>query len=156
MTILFLDFDGVLHPDPCRDRSRLFERAPALAAALGPFAGVAVVLSTSWRTDLTLEQMADHLPPALRARVAGATQHFNAIAAPPALMPYRRQAECQDWIDRHAPQRHWLALDDRAAGFEPYCDRLILTPSASGLDEATLNRLRFALLRQEVHASTGP
>jgi hypothetical protein len=147
MTVLFLDFDGVLHPDPCRDARRLFEHAPALAAALAPFSELAVVLSTAWRTHVDRPELEGHLPPALRAKVAGTTPCFQDIACAPRLVPYRRQAECQHWIDRERPGADWLALDDRAGGFEPYCERLILTRSDTGLDESCLNRLRFALMR---------
>jgi hypothetical protein len=147
MTVLFLDYDGVLHPDPCTDRARLFEHAPRLAAALEPFADLAVVLSTAWRTHLDLARLSAHLPPTLRAKVVGATPLFHEIGCVPALVPYRRQAECQHWIETERPGADWIALDDRASGFEPYCDRLITTPSTTGLDEATLNRLRFALMR---------
>lgn len=147
MTVLFLDFDGVLHPDPCRDAARLFEHAPRLSAALAPFADLAVVLSTAWRTHHDAGQLMRHLPAPLRAKVVGATPCFHAIDCAPALVPYRRQAECQHWIDRERPGADWLALDDRASGFEPYCDRLIATRSDTGLDEAALNRLRFALMR---------
>lgn len=147
MTILFLDFDGVLHPDPCRDSARLFEHAPRLAAALAPFADLAIVLSTAWRTHHDAAALAAHLPSALRARVLGVTRCFHAIERRPALVPYRRQAECQHWIDSERPGADWLALDDRSTEFEPYCDRLIATRSDTGLDDAALNRLRFALVR---------
>jgi hypothetical protein len=156
MTVLFLDFDGVLHPDPCRDRTRLFEHAPRLASALAPFTQLAVVLSTAWRTHHPVDELAAHLPPALRAKVVGATHCFHAIERRPALMPYRRQAECQHWIDSERPGAEWLALDDRAAEFEPYCDRVILTRSATGLDESALNRLRFALTQAAQRRSLVP
>jgi len=150
MTIVFLDFDGVLHPDPCRDHTRLFEHAPRLAAALAPFAQLAVVLSTAWRTEHGAQALAMQLPPALRQRVVGATRAFHEIDRRPALAAYRRQAECQDWIDREQPQRCWFALDDRPDQFEPYCDRLIATDGQRGLDDTTLNRLCF-LLAQTAH-----
>lgn len=147
MTILFLDFDGVLHPDPCPDRQRLFEHAPALAQALAPFTTLQIVLSTAWRTDMPLVDLACHLPRPLRSRLVGTTRRFSEISCAPALVPYRRQAECQHWLDHERPGAPWIALDDRASGFEPYCDRLILTRSDTGLDASTLNRLRFALMR---------
>lgn len=146
-TVLFLDFDGVLHPDPCPDRRRLFEHAPRLAQALVPFTDLTLVLSTSWRNEVKLADLARHLPRSLRARLAGATGCFHAIQCEPALAPYRRQAECQHWIDTESPGASWLALDDRASGFQPYCDRLILTRSDIGLDESALNRLCFALMQ---------
>lgn len=147
MTVLFLDFDGVLHPDPCRDSARLFEHAPRLAAALAPFADLSIVLSTAWRTHHDAETLAAHLPSTLRTRVVGVTRCFHEIERRPGLVPYRRQAECQHWIDRERPGTDWFALDDRSSEFEPYCDRLIATRSDIGLDEAVLNRLRFALVR---------
>jgi hypothetical protein len=147
MTILFLDYDGVLHPDPCADAARLFEQAPRLADELQPFAEVEVVLSTAWRTHLALPDLVARLPPSLRARVVGVTPCFHQIDCPPARVPYRRQAECLHWIEAQRPGAEWFALDDRPSGFEPYCERLIATASAVGLDDAALNRLRFALLR---------
>jgi hypothetical protein len=150
MTIVFLDFDGVLHPDPCRDHKRLFEHAPRLAAALAPFARVAVVLSTSWRTEHGAQALAAQLPPTLRDQVVGSTRALHQIDRRPALAAYRRQAECLDWIDREQPGRRWFALDDRPDQFEPYCDRLIATDGRRGLDETTLNRLCF-LLAQAAH-----
>lgn len=146
-TVLFLDFDGVLHPDPCRDRRRLFEHAPRLAAALAPFADLTVVLSTSWRNEIQLADLAQHLPRSLRERLVGVTESFHAIDCAPALVPYRRQAECQNWIDTERPGAHWLALDDRASGFQPYFEQLILTRSDTGLDESSVNRLCFALMQ---------
>jgi hypothetical protein len=154
-TVLFLDFDGVLHPDPCRDRSRLFEHAPRLAAALAPFDDLIVVLSTSWRNEVKLADLAQHLPRPLRARLAGATGCFHSIDCAPALVPYRRQAECQHWIDTERPGAPWLALDDRASGFQPYCERLILTRSDIGLNESSLNRLCFALMQAQSARATG-
>lgn len=147
MIVLFLDFDGVLHPDPCRDRARMFEHAPRLAAALARFADMEIVLSTAWRTQHAPAALAAQLPPGLRERVVGATSCFHEIECAPALVPYRRQAECQHWIDRRRPGAPWFALDDRSEQFEPYCDRLIPTDSRIGLDDAALNRLRFALAR---------
>lgn len=143
--ILFLDFDGVLHPDPCPAGARLFEHAPRLEQALAPF-DVDIVLSTSWRSLAPLEVLAARLPPALAARVVGTTPHFSAISgAAGRLFPYPRQAECVAWLRDRAQSRPWLALDDRPDWFEPYCERLIVCDSRSGLDDEVLARLASAL-----------
>ena len=82
--IIFLDFDGVLHPDAVYARSNkhlelkalgaLFMHAPVLINALVPFPEAQIILSTSWVRMLlygrTLKKMPD-----LRKRVAGATLH---------------------------------------------------------------------------------
>lgn len=138
--VLFLDFDGVLHPDPC-PAARLFEHAGALADALAP-TSVQIVLSTSWRCLHPVELLKARLPTALARRVIGATPLFSAISGTAGrLYPYPRQAECMAWLREHAPGRAWHALDDRADWFEPYCDRLTLCDARTGLSEDTLRRV---------------
>lgn len=146
--ILFLDFDGVLHPDPCQDAARLFEHAPRLADVLDDFPEVSIVLSTSWRASRTIDELVASLPARLGPRVIGATPHFNAFSAPRRLMPYPRQAECEKWLaDNRAGERDWLALDDRAHWFEPYFEALIECDSTRGFDQFVERRLRSALIR---------
>ena len=144
--ILFLDFDGVLHPDPCYQTKRLFENAPRLAAVLDPFAEVCVVLSTSWRTGKTLDAMVAPLPQPLRERVIGVTPLASAFSPPPHLMPYRRHAECVQWMRTNGQDdRDWIALDDRASWFSPACEFLIVCDSQAGFNEEAAGRLRSSL-----------
>jgi hypothetical protein len=146
--ILFLDFDGVLHPDPCFDEAQLFERGPHLAESLAPFPEVAIVLSTSWRTQRTFDELAAALPAGLRERVLDVTPPFTLAGTPATLVPYRRQAECMQWLRTHGHAKTpWLALDDRASLFEPYCEQLVLCESTVGFDERTAWRLQGALTR---------
>lgn len=88
--LLYLDFDGVLHPSdvyrvpgvgPCLAGShasrghRLFEHAPLLAELLNPYPRVRIVLSTNWVFVLGYDRTKRHLPNDLRERVIGATYH---------------------------------------------------------------------------------
>lgn len=149
--ILFLDFDGVLHPDPCFEESRLFEHAPLLAPVLDEYAEVSLVLSTSWRTQYDLPELTARMPADLRSRVVGVTPLFSAIRPAPALVPYRREAECIAWLAANEQtDRQWIALDDRPSLFTPYCERLICCDSAIGLTPAAMNRLRSQLARARV------
>lgn len=146
--ILFLDFDGVLHPDPCPDAARLFENAPRLAQVLCHFPRVSLVLSTAWRQAGTYEQLVVLLPPLLRERVIGVTPNFSDFAPAAALIPYRRQAECVRWMEQSGLQHDaWLALDDRPSGFTPYCENLIGCNPQSGFDMSVSARLRSVLQR---------
>ena len=146
--IIFLDFDGVLHPDPCFEALRLFEQVPRLDAVLAEFPETDLVLSTNWRSDRTAAQLRDLLGPAVATRVVGATPHFGSFVAPARLLPYHRHAECAQWLmENDAVDQEWVALDDRASMFAPNCDRLIECDSARGLDDSVAGRLRFALLR---------
>lgn len=147
--ILFLDFDGVLHPDPCRDARRLFEHAPRLAGLLEEFPEVCVVLSTSWRNRKSIDELVGPLVAPLRSRVIGVTPTFGGFVAPPRLVPYRRQAECLQWLAQQGQEdRPWFALDDRASWFEPYCERLIECDSRRGFDGHAARRLHAAFARE--------
>jgi hypothetical protein len=65
---LVLDADAV-----AADRV-LFDRAPAIAAALSDI-NVRLVLSSSWVEQLGYDRARSHLPPDLQLRVVGATYH---------------------------------------------------------------------------------
>jgi HAD domain in Swiss Army Knife RNA repair proteins len=146
--IVFLDFDGVLHPDPCLDAARLFENASRLVDALSDFPEVVLVLSTAWRHSGTYEQLLVLLPEPLRGRVIGVTPNFSEFPATAALVPYRRQAECMHWMRLNGVQDEaWLALDDRPSEFTPYCENLIACDPQSGFDDTVSARLRSALTR---------
>lgn len=82
--ILFLDFDGVLHPDQVylvhgrpvlRDEGHLFMWTPLLEDALNPLPDVQIVLSTSWVRELNFKRASNFFPEALRRRIIGATWH---------------------------------------------------------------------------------
>jgi len=149
--IVFLDFDGVLHPDPCRDE-QLFEQAPRLVRALEEFPEASVVLSTSWRTFLGFKQLVTPLDEELQRRVIGVTPRFNDFPAAPGLVPYRRQAECVQWLAENGmDDAAWLALDDRASWFEPYCENLVACDALVGFNEEAAGRLRTGLLRARRH-----
>ena len=140
--ILFLDYDGVLHPDPCPSSSRLFENASRLSQAVADYPEVAVVLSTSWRMARPFVDLLLPLPRTLRSRVLGVTPRFGDFTPSAPLVPYRRHAECDHWLRMHRlPDTPWVALDDRAAWFAPYCENLIECDPERGFDETVCARL---------------
>jgi len=76
--VLFLDFDGVLHPDAVfmtqngptlRAEGSLFMWSDLLVEALEDFPHVQVVLSTSWVRHLGFSRARSYLPARLKARV---------------------------------------------------------------------------------------
>jgi hypothetical protein len=144
--ILFLDFDGVLHPDPCPSRRRLFEHANRLARVVEEYPEVAVVLSTSWRINHSFVDLLLPLPRTLRSRVLGITPRFGDFTPASRLVPYRRHAECEQWLRQHQlSDAPWLALDDRPGWFAPYCDNLIECDPTRGFDEIVCARLSSVL-----------
>lgn len=149
--ILFLDYDGVLHPDPCYEAGRLFENAPRLAAVLDHYPEVGVVLSTSWRNVKTQAELLTPLPERMRARVIGCTPNFSDCRISGPLVPYRRHAECAEWLRQHdMASAPWWALDDRSDWFAPYSEHLLECDSTIGFTEQMAIRLasRFELTRK--------
>lgn len=145
-TILYLDFDGVLHPEPVYRHPKggmffgiehtghcLFEYAEVLVEALAPYPHVAIVLSTSWVRVLSYSQARAYLPEPLRSRVIGATFHsamnkfeFDAMS--------RGAQVLADATRRSATS--WVALDDDDEGWGTAASpRLVLTERTSGLSE---------------------
>jgi hypothetical protein len=161
--ILFLDFDGVLHPHAVylvrgrpelRAEGKLFMWAEKLVEALADHSDIQIVLSTSWVRELRFNRARDCLPLELRARVVGATWH-SAMAVDAELRPLGRDS----WWDRatryqqitryveRADLKDWIALDDDACGWADIDNaRLIKTEPELGLgNPVTLARLREAL-----------
>lgn len=151
--ILFLDFDGVLHPDSVylqggqpvlRAEGRLFQWAPLLVEALLPAPDVHIVLSTSWVRWLGFRNAKSALPIELQSRVIGATWHSR--------------IDLVEWetLSRHGQIRrylvgkptNWLALDDDDTDWAAVDQqRLVRCDGNRGIgDQETLAQLRRVLV----------
>lgn len=170
--ILFLDFDGVLHPDAAYyERGRpvlhadgeLFMWAPILVDIVAPFPALRIVLSTSWVRVLRFDRARRYLPQELQARVIGATWH-SAMARHPegshriydwhaTATRYQQIVRC---VERGgAVASDWLAIDDDDDGWEDVDRfRLIATDGRFGLSALkTQQELRSKLER--LHGECG-
>jgi len=151
MTILFLDFDGVLHPSEvykyhgrgivleAGPEHQLFEHAELLATLLEPFPEVRIILSTSWCSTLgRFDEVKCHLPESLQQRVIGATWHSR-------KEQYRwhsltRYQQIYEYIIRHQIGK-WLAIDDDDDGWgEKYRGNLVHCDEWWGLGSAETQR----------------
>jgi hypothetical protein len=164
--ILYLDFDGPLHPDevfisPRRgihlaDRvaakgHRLFENVPVLEAVLADFPGVRIILSTSWVRARSFDFARDKLTTPLRNRVIGATFHRRYANKTDFEATPRGMQVMADAARRGLSFADWVAVDDNDEGWTPQArERLVLTDSCTGLGcTSTVDRLR-QLLDQRV------
>jgi len=147
--ILFLDYDGVLHPAEAiwtyargivlRDGvpGSLFMHAEALVRLLGPHPEVRIVLSTSWVQRLDYYRAKKRLPASLQARVIGATWHSDKDAQEWETLT--RYLEVLTYVDRHDLGHRWLAVDDNAEGWpDARRDQLVHTQSMAGLGDAAV------------------
>lgn len=118
--ILFLDFDGTLHPlwsygaGQRTNVARAYEgpwltEAATLARLLAPYSpNLEVVISSLWARRLTLEELRALLPSDLRGLVR------DAIWTPDdkSPLPIGKFAPIQAWLQRSGRQQEWIALDD--------------------------------------------
>jgi hypothetical protein len=156
-TVLYLDFDGVLHPEEvwrCPGSGpyvasppghQVFEHAALLERCLEPYPGLRIVLSTNWVLVFrSVRKVARRLPPGLRERVAGAT--FHRQMDPGWFRSIPRGVQVWGDVCRRRPDA-WLALDDDEAGW-PAVGRahLVRTDPVLGLsDPAVLADLQTRL-----------
>ena len=140
--ILFLDFDGVLHPDPPNHENPLFCRAALLNECLLQHPEMAIVISSTWRKTRTLNQL-QALLPGWTDRIVGATSESSEPN-------YARQFECEQWMRENAqPWTHWVCLDDRSWNFRPFEKRLILVDGKTGLTSSNVEQLNALVNRHQ-------
>ncbi len=141
--ILFLDFDGVLHPEgeghlPSDGTEFCF--LPRLEELLRQFPHVDVVISSSWRERLPFAALVEPFSKDIRRRIIGVTpargrRRSHSYA--------HRESEILAWIDQHGAEgQQWVALDDAAWQFDAHKDRLVVCGSFSGFDETAEAELR--------------
>ena len=161
--LLFLDFDGVLHPlwapapfndwqlevtlGPTPYPGPYFLHAFALAAVLSPFlVHLEIVVSSTWGKDRTLEELRRLLPAPVAARVMDAVHHH----LPPTTKTRSRWEEISWYLQNVRPLQgsRWLALDDDDSGW-PAAMRLQLVHCERDLgDTGMLTRLEAALVER--------
>jgi hypothetical protein len=150
---LFLDYDGVLHPDACylekgrpilRVPGSLFMWAPILVDILAPYPQVEIVLSTSWVRVLRFGRARDYLPKNLRTRVIGGTWH-SAMARHPEgahkveswFASASRFEQIFRYVERAGIQpSKWVAIDDDVQAWNPgFQQCLICTDGLQGISD---------------------
>ena len=125
MSVIFLDFDGVLHPNHC-DPQHYFCRLPMLSEALA-FAKVKIVISSSWRFHFSRDEILRRFPSEMRSLIVG----FTCDAY---IGQFSRYNEIKNYTERNGIT-DWLAIDDSRFEFPPNCYQLILCDGKIGISE---------------------
>lgn len=138
MAFLFLDFDGVLHPEHCHE-SRHFTCLSVLEEALRRVPQWQVVITSTWRLHKSLDELRARFSADIGARVVSQTPHYSALVdVPSTLVSYEREAECHAWLREHGVSYlPWLAVDDRSWLYRPFCKSLFLVDGGQGLTQST-------------------
>jgi hypothetical protein len=147
--IIFLDFDGVLHPVFPRktlpaEESQPFSYLPRLEGVLREFPESRIVIASSWRINRPWENVISAFSLDITARIIGATPTL--IQKEP---PYRRHPRYQEILDflnnKNLLDAPWIVLDDDPALYPANCQNLILC--ADGFRDAEEKSLREVLSR---------
>ncbi len=160
--MLFLDFDGVLHPDAAflvkgrptlKADGEFFMWALLLTKTLADFPEVQIVLSTSWARELSFSRARRWLPQEWRTRVIGSTWH-SAMSFKcdgfRSLSTWWDEATRYQQIRRYSGRAglsDWVAIDDQPEGWgadDP--DKLVHTHSETGLSDPVVRALLAARL----------
>lgn len=132
--LLFLDFDGVLHPNHC-DPCLWLQHMPALTACLSETqVPCGVVISSSWRFHHSLFDLVELFPPKLQEMVVGVTGDAY-------IGQYSRYNEIKAYLKLFQKGLEWRALDDSSWEFPSPCPQLILCDGAIGLDDSVIMSL---------------
>lgn len=152
--ILFLDFDGVLHPVfPRRDLTdadnQLFSFLPRLEGVLRDFPEILIVIASSWREGRPWEHVIKAFSPDIAARIIGATPVIKAKWPPYPQHP--RYDEILAFLDASGNQdTQWIVLDDDHVIYPPDCPNLILCADGFCDNEESLLREVLSLRLREV------
>lgn len=117
--IVFLDFDGVLHPeyaDGPASAEVLFCHLPRFEAVIRDYPCVDIVISSTWREQLPLDAIRAKFSPDISERIIDITPTLFDLDAKDMLR--RREFEILAWlVSTKRESEPWLALDDAAWQF---------------------------------------
>ncbi|MDH2918864.1 MAG: HAD domain-containing protein [Sideroxydans sp.] len=136
--ILFLDFDGVLHPHLRHEPD--FCRNELLWKILRACPTVQVVFSTSWRDNYSQIEMVGFVTSGggedLAHRIIGSIPNLEGEGR------YgRRDFEIQRWLDANDQVGAWLAIDDIPALFNGGHPNLYVVDGGRGLTESDVTAI---------------
>lgn len=143
--LIWLDFDGCLHPDgvfihPTKGiylrepGHQLFEWMSILEALLSSHPEVGIVLSTSWVFKKSFSYAKSQLSSSLQDRVVGATFHNRHTDKEFFAQQTRAGQIFADVFRRGIREEDWIAIDDDAEGWPfMYARNLIRTNGATGI-----------------------
>lgn len=137
--LLFLDFDGVLHPASARASER-FSRFAVLEEALSAAAACEIVISSSWRHHHPFADLLALFPASIRPLVVGTTGE-------PCHGRWPRHQEIVAFVRQRCPAARWRALDDSWNEFPPGCRELIVCNPNKGIDLPQATAVRHWLRR---------
>lgn len=133
--LLFLGFDGVMHP-AVGDRT-LFEHRDAFESILREHAYAEVVITSSWREVFDVDSLReDYFSPDIQPRIVDVT---------PVIPGAMRWQEVQAYLDEVRYAGPYIVIDDDASEFPAGWEPLLLCVPEAGLDQGKRAELAVRL-----------
>ena len=139
-TLLFLDFDGVLHPVSRKTELCCLDRLHDILRACPD---VQVVITSTWRDELPLAALRELIGNGgeFDCRIIGGTPNLEGEGC------YgRRDLEIQRWMQNNGYTGAWLAIDDQLELFGGEGKNVYLVEGRRGLVERDVRRVIERLL----------
>ncbi len=144
--ILFLDFDGVLHPIS-RPQGPLSLTAH-FEHVMRDFPQVEIVISSAWRQEHSLTVLRSFFSDDISARMIDITPDL-AVNGVDLDYEHVREKEIRAWLRNTGREtENWIALDDTDWFFSPTCRNLIRVNPEIGFDPCIEAELRHRLSTQ--------
>jgi hypothetical protein len=131
--VIFLDLDGVLR----RDSAPLFQLERDLVSAFSYWVReleedgeVSIVISSTWRTAFSIEEVRSRFPAWLAEKIVGCTPSIQGE------VEHSRHREILAWLKKHgAEAERWIAIDDTAELYPTGLKNLILCDPEVGFTQ---------------------
>ena len=163
--ILFLDYDGVLHPEEIYltkdqdgmelrcDGHKLFEHAQLLTDLLEPYPHIRIVLSTNWVYTFGFAKTRAPLPGKLQAKIKGSTWHSPMEDQDRERWKfYNRYAQIDKYVERHF-LTDWIAVENDDYGWpDNKRDRLVLTSDWGGIGDMSAQNELIAKIQAKLRS----
>lgn len=140
-TILFLDFDGVLHPFPMSPHDQHFSQVAYLWTILDSNPQLSVVITSTWRETHSLEQLIELLNPPSQyvARFIGVTPVLEDLHNYVAGV---RQTEIESYLTSNNMEKNtYIVLDDIEEYFHSHFKNLYLVDGTHGLTQEDVDMI---------------
>ena len=144
--IVFLDFDGVLRRDSSPPSCFQTDCLTHFESAIRPFDDIEIVISSTWRVAVSLNEIRRFFSSDIGPRIIGSTPELD--------MEMRHQRFCEiiAYLDaRDRKDETWLAIDDSPELF-PADAPVLITQSDQGFNGECALRLRQTILTRRNNA----
>lgn len=146
--LLFLDFDGVLHPQysgTSTPEDIVFCHLPSFENIMRDFPDVEIVLSTTWRHQFSVENLRSRFSHDIQPRIVGVTPLVQCEEGQ--YVHGQREQEILQWLlEANRSDEDWVALDDTNWQFPIHRDKVIACVSYIGFDDSAAESLRKRLI----------